>query len=75
MCDDEVMRLLRRAMALLTLAAIAHGGIAGCGADNDPCGPWTYGGCCSGNQAQFIRTCINPNGSERTERRCSGTCG
>jgi hypothetical protein len=66
------MRVVLFALTLLSLAAIA----GGCGADNDPCTGWTYGGCCgAGNQAQFVRTCINPDGSERTERRCSGTCG
>jgi hypothetical protein len=66
------MRVLLGALALFALSAAA----AGCGADKDPCTGWTYGGCCGlGGRAQFIRTCINPDGTERTETQCSGTCG
>jgi hypothetical protein len=61
----------------LILAAISFSALglaaAGCGADN--CTGWTYGGCCGlGNKAQFIRTCTNPDGTQRTETYCSSTC-
>lgn len=72
LCHHEKMRILLAVMATLSLAAAA----AGCGADNDPCTAWTYGGCCGlGGKAQFIRTCIKPDGTERTETKCSGACG
>ena len=63
------MRLLLSALTLLALASTS----TGCG--SDPCTGWTYGGCCGDNKAQFIRTCYAPDGGERTERRCTGTCG
>lgn len=61
------MRVFFGTMILLMLGA------SGCG--SDACGAWSYAGCCgAGNEAQFIRTCTNPDGSEYVQRRCSGTC-
>lgn len=64
------MKGILGAMIVLALSVL----LEGCGAGN--CSEWQYGGCCGlGNKAQFIRTCINPDGTERTETRCTGTCG
>ena len=64
------MRVFFGAMLLLIGLGMST---SGCG--SDACGAWSYAGCCgAGNQAQFVRTCMNPDGSESVQHRCSGTC-